>query len=144
MLDTQKLHNCQECKRKFQNLPGLLIHIKYFHKNKNQIKINPKPKKSMGDELISSGKSINSTSLKCKLCTKMFSNKYTLNAHIATIHEKTTKFQCPICQKCFSRSNAISDHINSVHEKLKPHKCSFCAKSFSLIGNLKKHTNRVH
>ena len=143
-MNKQKLHNCQRCKRKFLNLPSLKIHTKYFHKNPNQIKINTEAKKPLGNGLLTGAKSEKSKPSKCKFCSKILSNKYTLRIHMATVHEKKTKFQCHICNKFVSHSRSLTDHIQSVHEKLKPHRCSFCAKSFSQQSNLKSHIDMVH
>ena len=122
-MNKQKLLKCQECKRKFLNLSSLKIHTKYFHKNQKQT----------NNQLDKLAKTKSSTPSKCKLCSKIVSNKYKLKLHMATVHENNTKFRCHICEKCFCYSNHLSNHIIAVHEKLKPHQCSFCAKSFSCM-----------
>ena len=121
-----------------------MIHMKYFHKKKELTKINNEANKQLDDELITEAKSVKSTSLKCKLCSKFFSRVSNLNRHIATIHEKKTKFKCHICNKCFGHSRSLTDHIITVHEKLKPHQCSICANRFSQHSNLKQHIDSVH
>ena len=143
-MDKQKLHNCQKCKRKFQNLTSLMIHTKYAHKNKEQIKINNEARKNNKDELETLVKSKNSSPCICKLCSQTFSTISSLNRHISSVHEKLKKFQCHFCHNFFSQSNNLRDHIIAVHEKLKPHQCSFCNKRCSRKCHLKTHMNSVH
>ena len=143
-MNKQKLHNCQKCKKNFLNLPSLKIHTNYFHKDPNQININTETKKPLGNELLTGAKSQKTTPSKCKVCSKILSNKYNLKIHISDVHEKQKRFQCHICEKSFAQSNTLRDHKIAIHEKLKPHKCSFCAKRCTFKHNLKKHIDTVH
>ena len=143
-MDKQKLHNCPKCSRKFLKLPGLKIHMKYFHKNNEQIKINKEAVKNNDNELETLVKSKNSSPCICKLCSQTFSTISNLKTHTATIHEKQKRFQCHICSKFYCHRNGLQYHISSIHQKIKPHQCSFCAKSFSSKGYLKKHIESLH
>ena len=143
----QKLHDCKKCQRKFLNLQALMIHMKYFHNKKKQAKLTSNiSRKRSSDKTVNEtrAQSKYSTPLKCELCNKLFSRIFTLNRHIAVVHEKQKKYQCHICNKCFGRQVHVQLHIDSVHDKLKPHKCSLCAKSFSSKGNVNKHIDMAH
>ena len=39
----------------------------------------------------------------CDICHKKFTNKFTLNRHVKTIHEKKEDFACMKCQKTSRR-----------------------------------------
>ena len=43
----------------------------------------------------------------CPTCNKLFGNKYSLNMHIATVHEKSKQFVCDSCSKSFPRKDMI-------------------------------------
>ena len=124
------------CSRRFLNRPGLLIHMKYFHRNQKQAKIS---NKLDGNNQLK--KKNEAESKTCKLCNKVFCNKHYLKKHIENVHEKTKI--CLICNKCFLASNIVV-HLNSAHKKLKLHKCHTCNKTFSRKVILVNHEKQVH
>ena len=104
----------------------------------------PKMKQKMSPEI--EYKSHNSIpeeqSLKCKECSKEFSNKEILTKHFAAIH-KGEKYQCNLCERTFSTKSNIESHIKTVHERSK-FPCPQCQKQFSNKKYLKTHIHFEH
>jgi uncharacterized Zn-finger protein len=40
-----------------------------------------------------------------------------LKIHIESVHEKLRPFQCTICSKCFSQKRSLRAHLQAIHEK---------------------------
>lgn len=78
-------------------------------------------------------------SLKCHLCTNVFSNKYHLKAHIKT-HENP--LSCRICGKRQPDKSKLERHM-LVHTQIKNFLCTYCDRSFTHDCNRKTH-ERVH
>ena len=106
----------------------LEIESKYIEINQQ----NPSASKKQKTELI------------CPTCTKKFSNKSSLNKHIATVHEKSETFVCDSCTKTFTRKADMKKHISAVHLKIKDLKCPTCDRKFALKHHLKEHIEIVH
>ena len=101
----------------------------------------------------------------CKVCDRIFPNKYNLKAHLNKIHKNPIirkidmkQFKCETCMKCFSRKDALVRHLRNVHQKtlrtrdnnmieyLKSsyYYCDICHKAFPTYLNLKDHVAALH
>ena len=75
----------------------------------------------------------------CRICSKVFSNKYVKEQHHKDVHLKIKNFKCQHCDyRCVKQSN-LRQHHKDVHLKLKDFKCSHCNYRCSQKSNLKKH-----
>ena len=52
--------------------------------------------------------------IKCDDCGKAFSQKYSLNEHTESVHERKQPFNCNDCGEAFSYKHTLN--IESVHE----------------------------
>lgn len=77
----------------------------------------------------------------CKICNKVFSQKYHLNEHMK-VHTGVKPYLCSICQKSFTQKGALNTHVR-VHTGERPYRCNICQKLFVNKGNLDKHF-RIH
>uniref|UniRef100_A0A1A9UGP8 Protein krueppel n=1 Tax=Glossina austeni TaxID=7395 RepID=A0A1A9UGP8_GLOAU len=78
----------------------------------------------------------------CSFCSKRFSSRQSLIAHIREIHDAERPYVCANCNKGFCRRSDLKKHT-IVHTGVRPFSCPVCMKSFSRNTNLTKHM-RVH
>ena len=56
---------------------------------------------------------------KCDQCESTFATKYTLKAHVETIHEKLRPLECSLCDKTYPArggKQSLERHIKKVHQ----------------------------
>ena len=63
----------------------------------------------------------------CDICHKKFTNKFSLNRHVKTIHEKKEDFACMKCQKNFNEMHHLKRH---------PQKCRKCRRCGAQLDSL--------
>ena len=70
----------------------------------------------------------------CDICHKKFTNKFSLNRHVKTIHEKKEDFACLKCQKNFQEMHHLKRH------QQKCGKCRGCRAQFDSLTDFAKHS----
>ena len=70
----------------------------------------------------------------CDICHKKFTNKFSLNRHVKTIHEKKEDFACMKCQKNFKEMQHLKRH------QQKCGKCRRCGAQFDSLTDFAKHS----
>ena len=70
----------------------------------------------------------------CDICHKKFTNKFSLNRHVKTIHEKKEEFACMKCQKNFKEMHHLKRH------QQKCGKCRRCGAQFDSLIDFAKHS----
>lgn len=124
------------CRKRFQHKAALLIHTKYFHKNKSSALTNQ-----------TAPASENRSRHQCELCSKTFDFKCRLNSHIARVHEN--QFNCDKCPRRFLNKPALLIHMKYSHKQKSspvsqlPFKCDVCSKTFQFRCRLNSHA-RIH
>lgn len=90
----------------------------------------------------------------CKLCLKMFANKYTLSTHFKTIHSEESKKQNMQTGKTTSKIKNLAgtedtttiptteDHSGKVATEVSVHKCEYCPLTFTRLKYYENHTRR--
>lgn len=79
---------------------------------------------------------------KCFMCSKRFSVKCNLEAHMHTHAGKRDRaFKCNLCPRSFSRQKELESHVRS-HKNIRPFTCNECGKSFIHKNNLAMHMKR--
>ena len=82
--------------------------------------------------------------LTCQFCSKEYSNKNSLKAHIHMKHTSGKTFQCQVCPKVFTSSSNLKTHVRIVHLMERPYECSECGKSYASEGGLSAHQASIH
>ncbi|KAJ9601259.1 hypothetical protein L9F63_000554 [Diploptera punctata] len=80
----------------------------------------------------------NEKQFKCFICSKSYTTKYNLTAHL-NIHSNERSFKCLICCKSFARKAHLQEH-SYIHNNEKPFKCLLCNMSFNRKYNLSQHS----
>ena len=130
-----------------------MIHMKYFHKKKNQTKINKQAKKNNADQMETRARSSSKVNtrishekiknIKCFGCRET-SHTEPETSHIESAHQMLKSNKCSLCVKSFCSKGNLNRHIDMVHNNLKKHVCQICNKGFSTKQVLTNHTNRYH
>ena len=137
----QKLIKCPKCSRKFLNIPGLIIHTKYFHKKPSPVETSNTKTMKINDAQLHPNSDSMSAPCKCKLCEQSFRNRFNLSCHIEAVHDRQKSYICHICNSCFSQAGSMRRHIKTIHEK---HTCDVCGGRFGNESHLKTHKNQAH
>eukprot|EP00188_Purpureofilum_apyrenoidigerum_P001918 Plantae.Rhodophyta-Purpureofilum_apyrenoidigerum.ctg211.p1 GENE.Plantae.Rhodophyta-Purpureofilum_apyrenoidigerum.ctg211~~Plantae.Rhodophyta-Purpureofilum_apyrenoidigerum.ctg211.p1 ORF type:complete len:271 (+),score=20.93 Plantae.Rhodophyta-Purpureofilum_apyrenoidigerum.ctg211:737-1549(+) len=85
-----------------------------------------------------------SSSYNCDLCGSTFAEKFNLNKHVRTVHEKKRPFSCHICPVTFKQKDHLKKHVMTVHERKRPFICEICGATFGWVSVLNKHVRSVH
>ena len=83
-------------------------------------------------------------SFDCEICGKSFTQKYSLNRHIQTVHLGEKLFECKTCGKAFGQKADHTRHVQTVHLGEKPFKCKTCGKAFGRKDEHTRHVRTVH
>ena len=51
----------------------------------------------------------------CRICSKVFYNKQTMDRHYKDVHLMLKNFKCPYCYKRFAQKTDLKRHINTMH-----------------------------
>lgn len=85
---------------------------------------------------------VTSIKSRCPYCEykSLYNN---LRRHIMFKHTGEKPFRCSFCSKRFTLKENLNAHIR-IHTGEKPFQCTFCFMKFTLKGNLKKHIGKIH
>ena len=116
---------------------------------------SPPPKADSSNLHILAEKIMDVENFQCKMCLRQFSNKWSLKAHVKSIHLERRKHVCLICQKSFNHKCNLDRHIvlhpdypTDTGENLDVSsdrlKCSDCKRTFANKWSLKAHVKSIH
>jgi len=111
-------HVCETCGLSYCHKDALHKHVAMFHPDPN------------GEALI------------CEVCSKSFSNRFSLRNHKKSTH-RSRDFACKLCEKKFKLKVALRQHMIS-HSDLRPWICDICNKSFKTKSKLQRHKKQTH
>ena len=77
----------------------------------------------------------------CPHCGKSFKEKFNLNKHVRSVHEKR-RYTCRECDAIFNRNDKLVEHVSGVHQRR--FHCDECYAYFRVHRNLLEHTRSVH
>ena len=80
--------------------------------------------------------------LTCKQCGTIFTRKWLLDRHKASVHDRK-KIQCDLCDQTFNLEHHLKRHKLAVHEK-KEYECDECDFVTSWKDNLSRHKEGEH
>ena len=84
---------------------------------------------------------------KCEQCDKLYSNRTSLNYHVASKHESDEEkksFMCELCNSEFTSDASLCRHVETVHQPSTEIKCETCGEDFTRADNLKRHLKEKH
>lgn len=81
--------------------------------------------------------------LSCDICSKGFTNKHLLAAHIKR-HLSTQRFICEACGSTFKQKSGLKEHFASVHSPDRCATCDICQKTFKSLRTLREHLEIYH
>jgi hypothetical protein len=83
--------------------------------------------------------------LKCKICSKQFSNRSNLLKHVNRIH-RHLGFQCEYegCGKWYSDKHYLKIHISKNHMQERLFKCKYCDKGYTYKLTFMAHLREAH
>ena len=82
-------------------------------------------------------------SYKCKLCDKVYSNKWNCRRHIHYTHMNKSGYTCEICHNRYRDRSDYQEHMTVIHQGPGGYKCEFCDKVLMSKRSLKEHIS-VH
>jgi KRAB domain-containing zinc finger protein len=79
----------------------------------------------------------------CDKCGKQFTNQYSVNVHIKTVHEGVyTPATCPICGMTFKTKLQMNRHHILNHSTNQKYQCKYCEKRCSNTADLREHLRK--
>nr|XP_023026274.1 oocyte zinc finger protein XlCOF19-like [Leptinotarsa decemlineata] len=164
---------CKVCSKKFLRHDHLVEH-EQIHSEKKEIACPYCPKKFFHQRQLTRHQGVHRDKLSCELCSKKFSLKENLTAHMKRAHEdgkkvlkKEKPFACTMCDKAYIHLRSLKAHLRRLHflqlkdetdeeeqedmedrktviEKEKPFACTVCDKAYIHLRSLKTHQRRLH
>ncbi|XP_037806690.1 zinc finger protein 235-like [Lucilia sericata] len=136
---------CLHCEAKFSRRHNMYAHMRRIHKTENLEEFQIQPKKSNAAKQYA-----------CQQCTRSYTNKYKLIAHVNSHHNpdnKTTapkekvlqpkkRFLCTLCGLKFDSEGNLNIHFRR-HTGEKPYKCEFCDRAYPRLYDVQVH-RRTH
>ena len=130
---TKEELQCKECDKKFTRHDNLERHLQEVHRistlninfirelktnlfNCNYCDSSFGRKQTLNDHILSSHETLDSDSLQCALCSKIFVNVRNKNRHVSTIHRNVgQEYECKYCEKKFGRKDNLTKHVKQFH-----------------------------
>lgn len=138
---------CDLCNANFVTKAGLSIHIKFKHE-----KVRPSYRCSVCDKEFKDAQSLRCHErvhltleqrqlVECKICSKKLANKYSLNQHIKSVHQRQKTLICHLCTKQFSNKSNLKSHLISHTTEYVT--CDICDSVFKNKVSLQSH-RKIH
>ena len=89
---------------------------------------------------------LDAKTIRCNVCPKLFSNKYSLQKHLK-VHQDSLRYTCTECNRSFTKHYLLKSHQlehKSGIEKEAPISCSICERKFIYASQLQRHVTRHH
>lgn len=144
----EKSVKCELCDKICASQIALQSHIRYRHKKLSymcsicNVTFNNYKLRMRHLEEVHKRAPLN---LKCKICSKQYSQPNSLNSHMRLEHLKIVKepkHSCNICGTLFKTPNALASHF-LVHSGEKKFECHVCHKKYARAKTLAEHL-KIH
>ena len=135
---------CNQCPREYFTKIMFSLHIMEKHGliQNDKVQIQEPNKVQINEEKTSTSK-YQLILHKCPKCQWSFREKYCLQRHVASVHEKLTPYKEHI-QFQMVYLVLTSLHITAIHNKLTPYNCPECLKLYGFKISLIKHISQIH
>ena len=109
----ERPYQCNKCDQSFIQQVALKKHLKHFHSEKNQKRIEERKRRKL-EKISSKEKTRNERPdfVVCPICLKTVKNE---NFHQHEEIHKETKYDCQFCGKTFTQTGSLKRHIVQIH-----------------------------
>ncbi|XP_075220140.1 uncharacterized protein LOC142323801 [Lycorma delicatula] len=149
-----KTHVCYHCSCLFLTHEKMLRHVKMYHKENVQVRIDREGKRcwvcgsckktfiSRKGSIIHQRTHTGERPYTCTICSKRFIDSSTLMKH-QVIHQAVRPFTCHICKRGFNQKVALQRHERTHSQQQIIYICKYCPKTFLGTSSLQAH-EKIH
>lgn len=144
-----KMHICDQCPFKTNNLKNLTRHIDNMHLAVNTWPCPECPLQCGSEHALKKHVDRihrNIQNFMCELCSYRTSTSSELKSHIENKHTAVDRFKCERCEFATANKRQLQRHIGRVHTHIKAFSCPMqgCGYQATEKGDIDKHVKRVH
>ncbi|GBN26791.1 Zinc finger protein 26 [Araneus ventricosus] len=140
--ESEVIHECNTCKKTFNNLSSLKRHNRRIHLNKRPYTCITCHRTFLQLSLLSRHSllhlRVKPEEFICQICQKIFSKSVILQKHIFSIHACEGKPFCFGCFKFFATKDELDNHMKD-HLVSDAYDCEKCEKRYKSESDLNKH-----
>ncbi|XP_014368415.2 zinc finger protein 729 [Papilio machaon] len=137
---------CHLCEKTFTTERNLKRHKNQLHNPNAEYPICDmckkvfKSKSALITHIVSTHQHVDKDSLKCQLCSKVYTNNRNLKRHVEMFHGERGEFKCPICPKVYTSNQSLRRHNKTMHNPDSiQFNCQICCKEIYGKENIDEH-----
>lgn len=145
---TSPIYRCPLCRRDIICISTFILHVAGHNScevtEDFQRQLVPRPEDQTSVNEFMSFFLPKLSNFHCDICTKNFTNKSLLNAHIKR-HKSLQRYICESCGSSFKQKSGLREHISTIHTNTdRCLICDICAKRFKNLRSLREHLEILH